>query len=254
MPTFPFGAPVERLATEPPTRHVSTFVLGAYPSAFHVRWTAPDGRRVGALPVDNEPWPFWDGTGSDELFERWRGQYFRPHWGEAAPSSMNGSSGWKLYEQWLAPLGVSRDDYFVTDCLDTAMMSTGVDRRVTSAGGDAAVYHQLIDELGLPAVDMPRHPSESQIVSGARHNHQRLRDQLAASGAGTIVTLGNAAARVVAELGGQRGGSLARDTYQDQRGVEIGGRGYIWHALVHPAVRPPWTEIHQAWREARGAI
>ena len=62
---------------------------------------------------------------------------------------------------------------------------------------------------------------------------------------------GNAAARVVAALGGQSGGALVRETYQDLRKVTIGGRVLAWHALVHPAVRQPWTEIHRAWRESR---
>ena len=96
-------------------------------------------------------------------------------------STMNGSSGWKLYDQWIAPLGIKRDDYFVTDCLDTAMMSTGVARRVTAAGGDQATYHLLVDKLGLPPVEMPRHPSENEIVSLAREHHPRLRRQLEAS-------------------------------------------------------------------------
>ncbi len=154
MPTFPFGAPVERMAVDLPDHEVSLFVLGAYPSAFHVRWTTPDGRRVAALPVDNEPRPFWDGSGGDDLFEQWRQAYFRPEWGWVAPSELNGSSGWKLYPEWIAPLGIGRDDYFVTDCLDTAMMSTGVERRVSPSGGQEAVYSQLAPSLGLPAVDM----------------------------------------------------------------------------------------------------
>jgi hypothetical protein len=251
MMTFPFGAPVHRLAIDPPGRQVDAVVIGAYPSAFHVSWRAPDGRRVAALPVDNEPVPFWDGSGADELFEQWRSQYFTPQWGSVRPSAMNGSSGRKLFGDWIAPLGVGPDDYFVTDCLDTAMMSTGVQRRVTAAGGESATYHQLIGVLGLPPAEMPHHPSEGDIVAQARGNHDRLRGQLAASGATTLITLGNAAARVVAELGGQAGGALERDAYQEVRSIDLGGHSYAWHALVHPAVRPPWTEIHRAWLEAR---
>jgi hypothetical protein len=164
---------------------------------------------------------------------------------------MNGSSGRKLYDEWIAPLDIDRGDYFVTDCLDTAMMSTGVEKRVTAAGGKDATYHLLVDELGLPPVEMPRHPPENQIVTQARENHERLRRQLTASGATTLITLGNAAARVVAEMGKQPGGQLDARTYHDERSVTIDGRPYVWHALVHPAVRPPWTETHRSWRESR---
>lgn len=252
MMTFPFGAPVQRLAVDPPTRQVDAFVIGAYPSALHVSWKTPDGRRVAALPVDNEPVPFWDGSGADELFERWRSHYFKTQWGSVTPSAMNGSSGRKLFRDWIAPLGFGPDDYFVTDCLDTAMMSTGVERRVTAAGGESATYHQLIGALGLPPVAMPRHPSEGEIVAQARGHHDRLRGQLAVAGATTLITLGNAAARVVAEVGGQTGRALERDTYQEVRHIDVGGRSYAWYALVHPAVRPPWTETHRVWLEARG--
>lgn len=254
MLTFPFGAPVLSLATGLPARQVSAFVLGAYPSALHVEWRTPDGRRVAALPVDNEPYPFWDGSGMDEFFDRWRTQYFRPQWGSVTPSSLNGSSGRKLHEEWIAPLGIDRRDYFVTDCLDTAMMSTGVERRVTADGGADATYHLLVDELGLPPVEMPPHPSEGEIVARARGNHDRIRGQLAASGATMLITLGNAAARVVAEVGGQTGGGLEHDSYQEVRHIDVGGRSYAWHALVHPAVRPPWTETHRVWLKARSPL
>ena len=72
MLTFPFGAPVKSVGTSQPDREFSAFVLGAYPSALHVSWRAPNGQRVSALPVDNEPYPFWDGADNDALFEHWR--------------------------------------------------------------------------------------------------------------------------------------------------------------------------------------
>src|SRR5687768_878716 len=90
MLTFPFGAPVHRLAVRPPSSQVSAVVIGAYPSAFHVSWRTPSGDRVAALPVDNEPVPFWDGSGAEELFEEWREKYFQPEWGSVTPSPMNG--------------------------------------------------------------------------------------------------------------------------------------------------------------------
>jgi hypothetical protein len=56
MYRYPFGRPVE------PRRSFRNrggyFVLGAYPSALHVHWTAPSGAEIAALAVDNEPAPF----------------------------------------------------------------------------------------------------------------------------------------------------------------------------------------------------
>ncbi len=245
MGTFPFGAPVRELAVASPLRRVSTFVLGAYPSAVHVEWTPPDGlgRRVAALPVDNEPYPFWDGSGMDHFVERWREQWFRPEWGTVRPSPLNGSSGRTLHARWLAPLGVAADDYFVTDCLPTSMMSTGVEKVVDEKG----VYGALVDRLGLPTVAMARHPSENAIVTQAVEHHERIREQVTVSGATRIVTLGNAAARVLAAATGETGGALAADSYVHARRVVIDGRELEWHALVHPAVRAPWVERHDQW-------
>jgi hypothetical protein len=71
---FPFGAPVLACGTEMPTRQFPVLVLGAYPSALHVRWVPPEGygRAVAALPVDNEPTPFWDGQqpSAQDQFQR----------------------------------------------------------------------------------------------------------------------------------------------------------------------------------------
>ncbi|HMM96297.1 hypothetical protein [Phycicoccus sp.] len=247
--TFPFGAPVRDLAMGVPLREVSTIVVGAYPSAVHVEWTPPEGRarRVVALPVDNEPYPFWDGSGMDHFVERWRSEYFRAEWGSVRPSRLNGSSGRQLHARWLAPLGLAPDDYFVTDCLPTSMMSHGVEGVVTGEG----VYAVLAEVLGLPTVDMEPHPSENAIVRAAEGQHDRLRRQVEASGASTIVTLGNAAARVVAALSGQRGGALDGAGYETPRSATIGGRTLVWHALVHPAVRAPWVERHDSWVRAR---
>ncbi|QKE84409.1 hypothetical protein [Arthrobacter sp. NEB 688] len=241
--TFPFGAPVRDLAMGTPLREVSTIVVGAYPSAVHVEWTPPQGmgRRVAALPVDNEPYPFWDGSGMDHFVERWRGEWFRPEWGTVRPSRLNGSSGRVLHARWLARLRVEPDDYFVTDCLPTSMKSTGVATAVEKVSAPLAGRHRL------PPVVMQEHPSENAIVTAAVDHHERLRRQVEASGASIVVTLGNAAARVVAALSGQPDGALDDATYEKPRSAIIGARTLTWHALVHPAVRAPWVERHDQW-------
>ena len=85
---FPFGQPVP---PRPPsaTGPRTVFVLGAYPSGFHVAWWLPgrEDRRTSdakALIVDNEPEVFWDGDGAADLFEQWRrGVRFADHpWGQ----------------------------------------------------------------------------------------------------------------------------------------------------------------------------
>ena len=96
---FPFGQPV---LPRPPsaTGPRPVFVLGAYPSGFHVAWWLPghEDRRTPdakALIVDNEPEVFWDGAGAADLFEQWRRDVgFDDHsWGRLA----GGRSQWPVW-------------------------------------------------------------------------------------------------------------------------------------------------------------
>lgn len=93
--TFPFGRPV--LPREPARGSQPTvFVLGAYPSALHVRWSAPGGQpTIGAIPIDNEPEPFWDGADAAERVEAWKVavSFSETADGRVTPASANGSSG-----------------------------------------------------------------------------------------------------------------------------------------------------------------
>lgn len=106
MGVFPFGRPV--VACEPvATGRAAMFVLGAYPSALHVRWRPPqgEGRVVQAL-VDNEPEPFW--TGADEVHrvEEWMSQVgWSDAWGAVAPvSHLNGCRVSGLRSEYSVPL------------------------------------------------------------------------------------------------------------------------------------------------------
>src|SRR5947208_12617150 len=121
---FPFGRPVQ--ATEPSAYDArAIFILGAYPSALHVGWTSPHGAHINALPVDNEPEPFWDGGGASELVEAWKAAIgFDQAWGEVG-TAFNGSSGIWVRDRILAPLGVDRENAWITDCLDIYHASDG---------------------------------------------------------------------------------------------------------------------------------
>lgn len=247
MGTFPFGAPVLPCATEVPTRCYPVVVVGAYPSALHVRWHPPVGfgRAVVALPVDNEPIPFWDGTSAEGLIEDWRSRFFDPDWGSVrAPVGLNGSSGRDLERGWLCPLGYDRGEAFITDCLPTARISNGVKRRLVDR------YDPVARARAAPPVQMDPHPSESAIVAEALNDHaDRLAAQLVGAGPDLIVTLGNAAARVIAALGGQteREAVLTPGTYGQERCVVLGGQSMRWQALVHPATPRSWAGRHAAW-------
>jgi uracil-DNA glycosylase len=248
MGTFPFGAPIAACGADLPVGQYPVVVLGAYPSALHVRWVPPMGfgPAVAALPVDNEPTPFWDGHPDQlaDLFARWESRYFRKSWGTVTPAQLNGPSGRHLESGWLRPLGYTREQAFITDCLATARASTDVARRLADR------YEPVVESLSAPMADLEPHPSEDAIVNEALTQHEsRLINQILAADPEIIISLGNAAARVLASLSGRpdKEGVLTPATYGDQRRVNLRGHQIRWQALVHPATPKAWAERHVAW-------
>jgi hypothetical protein len=158
---FPFGQPV---LPRPPsaTGPRAVFVLGAYPSGFHVAWWLPghEDRRTPdakALIVDNEPEVFWDGAGTADLFEQWQRdvRFDDQSWGRAAlpEANHNGPSGQWLRDKILAPLGHHRTDCWITDCLDTARLNPGQQHRLKET------YLRVSGRLGLPTPNMEPNPT-----------------------------------------------------------------------------------------------
>lgn len=244
---FPFGAPLEPCGDGRP-EPCDALVLGAYPSAVHVRWVPPRSsglRPISAIAVDNEPTVFWDGSDADQRVDAWRARYFDPSWGEVTTATLNGPSGSWLSANILDPLlSAGADSHFITDCLTTYRLSDGASSRLNDT------YEPMVRTTsGLPAANLLPHPTEAQIVREALNQQsERLTGQIAAARPRVVVTLGNAASRVVANLSqtGQTG-KLARDGYGEPSTVSISGTEFIWIALVHPATPAVWQARHQEW-------
>jgi uracil-DNA glycosylase len=257
---FPFGQPV---LPRPPsaTGSRTVFVLGAYPSGFHVAWWLPgrEDRRTPdakALIVDNESEVFWDGDGAADLLEQWQREVcFVDHsWGRVAlpEAGNNGPSGQWLRDKILVPLGYSRADCWITDCLDTARLNAGQQRRIRET------YLPVIGRLGLSTPNMDLTPTgESSIVWEARQGHLgRLSRELDTARPELIVTLGNAALRVLRLLveidSGDPGTALAETKYGAEVRARLGARPVRWLPLVHPRSGeriPKWRQIHMRWLE-----
>jgi uracil-DNA glycosylase len=239
--TYPFGQPV--LAREPARgRDPHVFVLGAYPSAVHVRWSAPGGRpTIGAIPIDNEPEPFWDGADATQRVEAWRAAvaFDASRDGRVASASANGSSGQTLTTKYLDPLALSRADCWITDCLDTYR---------TSVAGRKA----LIERFPGGAGTLQPHPSQRQIIAEAIKKHlPRLRSELDAAKPTTIITLGEAANQVFgAVLGWTKTPRLTAETYGDERTIDLASGPAKWLPLAHPGViakTAKWRQLHAGW-------
>ena len=85
---FPFGAPVQPCGSVLPDP-CDAVVLGAYPSAIHVRWVPPRAsglRPISALAVDNEPTVFWLTNHVRRVFAT--DQYLAGGWEESASQRM----------------------------------------------------------------------------------------------------------------------------------------------------------------------
>lgn len=264
---FPFGAPSTERPPRRPAGAALLFLLGVYPSAFHIRWKLPEWARtrfgwsrehVAALAVDVEPEVFWDGRGEEEMLEKWR---TRVGWvegdddglfGSCAPA-MNGTSGRAVESDVLAPLGLDPSRVWFTDCIPWFFIksSTG---RAQQAEAMTDVYAPIAAELGLQPASLPARPSPDRLVSEAiKTQRARLLSELDESGADSLVTLGDEARRVMCDLGSDCGGSPATpldpgDGYGEPGTITIGGRQVNWYALSHPGNRSStWQAARAGW-------
>jgi hypothetical protein len=247
-----FGLPVRsvRPTADGPR---SLFVLGAYPSALHVKWESSDGTRlIRAVAVDGEPEPFWTGEDQEDRIERWKAAVgFRDQWGQVKSCGrLNGSSGAWVRDQVLAPLDAARDGAWVTDCLDTYYESTGAARRL-----DSDEISALVRTLDISPRRHDAHPSEANIVRLGLANHrQRLISELDTARPDLVVTLGNAALRVFMALAShvdEPRTRLSLERYGISTEATINGRHVAWLPLAHPASPKPYQQAHRQWLDAR---
>ncbi len=251
---FLFGQPVlpAKPVADGPRR---LFVLGAYPSALHVRWFGPNGNcLIQAVAVDNEPEPFWTGSDESDLIERWlENVSFSGEWGRVEPcEELNGSSGDWVQANVLDALKVARDEAWITDCLDTYFESDAAAQRL-----DSDAIASLVRNLAIPARCHAPHPSESEIVRFAKGGHRdRLLAELEVARPECVVTLGNAALRVFRDRAGLADATirkLSADGYGAPVPAEVRGRRVRWLPLAHPAAPAIYQTAHKQWVDTGGA-
>ena len=247
-----FGRPI-RPCTPSANSRRPVFVLGAYPSALHVRWHPPGYRRaINAIAVDDEPVPFWSGTDERDQIEKWLASgTWKDSWGKvSAAGRLNGSSGVWLRDRVLGPLQVPFTDVWATDCLDTYRLSGGAAKRLRDDDLQA-----LMARHHIPRLNAQRHPTEAAIVSECLEHHiPRLIGELATARPKRIVTLGNAALRVLRELVDSTEdvprGLSADETYgQPIRARFDGSDAFVWIPLAHPGAPSKYQRAHDRWIE-----
>ena len=248
---YPFGERVRSLVQEDrsPKR---VFVLGVYASAVHARWTR-EGRIVcPALAVASEPRIFWDGNEAEakEIVGRIP---IPPELGalEPADARFNGPSAKALDEHILAPLGFTREDAWLCDCLPETRLNDGQQRVIREK------YEPLREAYGLNPVTIP--PRPDVFCDGKRA--AEITEELLSSEAELLVLLGDvpfrqylrrAAETPCASLRAYCG----RFGYGAEAEVEIGGRRLRVLPLVHPrqigrlgAHSEGWSRAHEEWEK-----
>jgi hypothetical protein len=151
------------------------------------------------MAVDNEPEIFWAGGEEQEnaAISEWKRLVgYQPEWGQiSAAGRFNGSSGLWVNQRVFVPLGKSRQDSWLTDCLDTYRCSKGLSTYLQKT------YSYLRNTNGWPQANHSPHPDENAIVVEAITNHKnRLLSELTAAHPTLVITLGNAALRVFRHL------------------------------------------------------
>lgn len=250
---YVFGRPV--LPREPSaSSQRRLFILGAYPSALHVRWRPPRGhagRGISAIPVDNEPEPFWNGGGADELVAKWLDEIkFDDAWGRIDVSpNINGPSGAWLDSKLLKKFNnAKRSDAWITDCLDTYRLSSGARKALDDT------YDCARARYGWPAWNLREHASEDEVARESLSWHtDRLRGELRACQPELVVSLGNAALRVLGKLLSAGPDRIEVAGYGTRLNVGLGGRAIEWLPLAHPAAPQRYQEAHQGWIGRRAA-
>jgi hypothetical protein len=292
---FPFG---KRNTVRPARRAESprAVVIGVYPSAWHVSWSAPGalgdptGRKgkVAALAVDVEPEVFWDGTADDfeERLATWKrhedvtfvegdgaGRHGRI--ADRSPST-NGSSGAKVVEHYLRPLGLDPGEVTSTDVFPVFMVKRAGERARRREQGDAiaAEYDTIAHTMGKQPSSLPtrippaRLPSEAAKLFGSE-----LVEEIRLARPDLVIALGSEVwdtFRLIPDLRVEHRGvsfdSLYGSRYGETGTLRVDGRSIDWLPLVHPGllkgsegvasgVDPArrtvggWNLLHAAWVE-----
>lgn len=149
---YPFGEYVHPLRQENQTPK-KVFVLGVYASAVHAKWIRDGAVFVQALAVASEPKIFWDGdpAEAEAIINRIR---IPSQMGKLVPASskLNGPSAKVLDDHILKPLGYTREEAWLCDCLPETRLNSGQIKAIKER------YEPFIEKYGLNPVSIPKRP------------------------------------------------------------------------------------------------
>lgn len=250
---FPFGTELHPLVQQDKTPK-KVFVLGVYASAVHARWKKGKQIICQALAVASEPRIFWDGNEAEarEII----GQITIPEelgYLEPAGKSLNGPSAKVLDDNILAPLGYTRSDAWLCDCLPETRINSSQAKVLKEK------YNPLIEKYNLNPVTIPARPSA--FCDKARS--VEITDELMQSEAELLVLLGDIPiAQYLKKVANVPYSTLGEyvDTYGygTKTDITINGKRMKVLPLAHPrqigalgAHSEKWFLVHREWEQRR---
>lgn len=253
-----------------------------YPSAWHVAWKAPaylasrtGTGSVAALAVDVEPTVFWNGATDDHsaMLDTWRsatgfveGDGPGSHgWISTRSPSANGSSGTKVEQRYLRPLGIAPERAAFTDVYPVFVVKKSGPRSRRREQGDAIAseYDSIAADLGEQPSTLPSRPTSRQLVSAALEQFSnRIVQDLEAAAAPFVIALGDEALHVLSQIRALRPKPPA-NSITETYGTGYGRAGSLttngapagWVALAHPGLlkgEPKRVTIDPANRAGQG--
>ncbi len=178
---YPFGEVSNPLVQEDRTPK-KAFVLGVYASSVHARWVKNGEVICNSLPIADEPRLFWDGNEKEEneIISR---VAIPEALGALEPlgNHINGPVSKVLDEDILEPLGLSRDEVWLCDCLPEPRLfpSEYIDIRDK--------YNPLIKDYDLNDVTIRRRP----VVFCDERRAREISEELIESEAELLILLGD---------------------------------------------------------------
>lgn len=251
---FPFGQELHPLVQEDKSPK-KVFVLGVYASAVHARWKK-DGKIVcQALAVASEPRIFWDGNPEEAqaiidkiAIPKELGIL------EPAGRQLNGPSAKVLDENILAPLGYTRQDAWLCDCLPETRLNPSQVKALQDK------YNPLVENYNLNPVTIPLRPNA--FCTQARS--AEITKELLQSQAELLVLLGDIPiAQYLKKAADISYSSLGEYVelygYGTKTDVTIQGKTIQVLPLAHPrqigalgAHSERWFLMHKNWEQSIG--
>ena len=247
---FPFGQKLHPLVQEDRTPK-KVFVLGVYASAVHARWKK-DGQIVcQALAVASEPRIFWDGN-VEEAKKIISAIQIPSELGvlEPAGKQLNGPSAKVLDEDILAPLGYTRSDAWLCDCLPETRINSSQEKVIKEK------YNPLIEKYGLNSVTIPKRPTAFCDDERAKE----ISEEIIESGAEILILLGDIPIsqylkRVANVPYSTLGEYVDLYGYGNATKTVINGKSISVLPLAHPrqigalgAHSEKWCNAHRKWK------